>query len=393
MTVPGPPPVKRLRVGVLYGGRSGEHEVSLASAAAVIANLNRQRYEPVAIRIEKTGRWVLADRPPSAASAAEVIDQTRNDATRRGGRDLILPPRPGDDTVLVVDRPATKADGGEGLIALTGLRLDVIFPVLHGPYGEDGTIQGLLELAGVPYVGCGVLASAVGMDKSVMKTVFRARGLPTPDWLTVQRRDWLADRAGITQRIGRTLGYPVFVKPANLGSSVGISKVKKDKELAAAINLAAEFDLKVIVEAAVPAAREIECGVLGNGRPDASVAGEIVPAGEFYDYDAKYISSGSRLEIPADIPAVVAEEVRRLAIDAFEAIDGSGLARVDFLLNRERDELYINEINTLPGFTTISMYSKLWAASGVDYPTLVDRLVTLALERHAEKRTLRTSMF
>jgi D-alanine-D-alanine ligase len=183
------------------------------------------------------------------------------------------------------------------------------------------------------------------------------------------------------------------VKPANLGSSVGISKVKKDKELAAAINLAAEFDLKVIVEAAVPAAREIECGVLGNGRPDASVAGEIVPAGEFYDYDAKYISSGSRLEIPADIPAVVAEEVRRLAIDAFEAIDGSGLARVDFLLNRERDELYINEINTLPGFTTISMYSKLWAASGVDYPTLVDRLVTLALERHAEKRTLRTSMF
>jgi D-alanine-D-alanine ligase len=384
--------VKRLRVGVLYGGRSGEHEVSLASAAAVIANLNRQRYEPVAIRIEKSGRWVLADRPPSAASAAEVIDQTRNDATRRGGRDLILPPRPDDDTVLIVDRPATKS-GADDLTSVTGLRLDVIFPVLHGPYGEDGTIQGLLELAGVPYVGCGVLASAVGMDKSVMKTVFRARGLPTPDWLTVQRRDWLADRAGITQQIGRTLGYPVFVKPANLGSSVGISKVKKEKELAAAINLAAEFDLKVIVEAAVPAAREIECGVLGNGRPDASVAGEIVPAGEFYDYDAKYISSGSRLEIPADIPAVVADEVRRLAIDAFEAIDGSGLARVDFLLNRERDELYINEINTLPGFTTISMYSKLWAASGVDYPTLVDRLVTLALERHAEKRTLRTSMF
>jgi D-alanine-D-alanine ligase len=385
--------VIRLRVVVLYGGRSGEHEVSLASAASVIANLNRQRYEPVAIRIEKSGRWVLADRPPSAASAAEVIDQTRNDAARRGGRDLILPPCPGDDTVLILDRPAKKSDSAEDVTGLTGLRLDVIFPVLHGPYGEDGTIQGLLELAGVPYVGCGVLASAVGMDKSVMKTVFRARGLPTPDWVTIQRRDWLADRTGITQRIGRELGYPVFVKPANLGSSVGISKVKKEKDLAAAIALAADFDLKVIIERAVPEAREIECAVLGNGRPEASVAGEIVPVGEFYDYDAKYISSGSRLEIPADLPAVVADEVRRLSIEAFEAIDGSGLARVDFLLNRERDELYLNEINTLPGFTTISMYSKLWAASGVDYPSLVDRLVALALERHAEKRTLRTSVF
>jgi D-alanine-D-alanine ligase len=385
--------VKRLRVGVLYGGRSGEHEVSLASAAAVVANLNRQRYEPVSIRIEKSGRWVLSDRPPSAASAAEVIDQTRNDATRRGGRDLLLPPRPGEDTVLIVDRPAVKSDGAEDLTALTGLRLDVIFPVLHGPYGEDGTIQGLLELAGVPYVGCGVLASAVGMDKSVMKTIFRARGLPTPDWLTVPRRDWLANGAEVTERVGRALGYPVFVKPANLGSSVGISKVKKEKDLAAAMTLAAEFDLKIVVEAAVPTAREIECGVLGNGRPEASVPGEIVPAGEFYDYHAKYIGTGSRLEIPADLPADVAGEVQRLSIDAFEAIDGAGLARVDFLLNRATGELFINEINTLPGFTTISMYSKLWAASGVDYPALVDRLVTLALERHAEKRTLRTSVF
>jgi D-alanine-D-alanine ligase len=385
--------MKRLRVGVLYGGRSGEHEVSLASAAAVVANLNRQRYEPVSIRIEKSGRWVLSDRPPSAASAAEVIEQTRNDATRRGGRELILPPQPGDDTVLIVDRPSAKSDTAADLTALTGLRLDVIFPVLHGPYGEDGTIQGLLELAGVPYVGCGVLASAVGMDKGVMKTLFRARGLPTPDWITVNKRDWLAERTAITRRISQKLGYPAFVKPANLGSSVGISKVKKEKELADAVNLAAEFDLKVIVEAAVPSAREIECGVLGNGQPEASVPGEIVPAGEFYDYDAKYVSSGSRLEIPADLAADVAAEVRRLSIEAFAAIEGSGLARVDFLLNRETGDLFLNEINTLPGFTTISMYSKLWAASGVDYPTLVDRLVTLALERHAERRTLRTSMF
>jgi D-alanine-D-alanine ligase len=245
----------------------------------------------------------------------------------------------------------------------------------------------------VPYVGCGVLASAVGMDKGVMKTLFRARGLPTPDWITVNKRDWLAERTAITRRISQKLGYPAFVKPANLGSSVGISKVKKEKELADAVNLAAEFDLKVIVEAAVPSAREIECGVLGNGQPEASVPGEIVPAGEFYDYDAKYVSSGSRLEIPADLAADVAAEVRRLSIEAFAAIEGSGLARVDFLLNRETGDLFLNEINTLPGFTTISMYSKLWAASGVDYPTLVDRLVTLALERHAERRTLRTSMF
>jgi len=231
------------------------------------------------------------------------------------------------------------------------------------------------------------------MDKSVMKTVFRAQGLPTPDWVTVRRRDWQADRSEVTARIGKTLGYPVFVKPANLGSSVGISKVKKEKELATAVNLAAEFDLTVIVEAAVPMAREIECGVLGNARADASVPGEIVPAGEFYDYQAKYIDSGSRLEIPAELPADVTTAIRRLSVAAFDAIGGSGLARVDFLLNRATGELFVNEINTLPGFTTISMYSKLWAASGVDYPTLVDRLVALALERHEEKRSLRTSVF
>jgi len=386
--------VKRLRVGVLYGGRSGEHEVSLASAAAVFANLDRARYEPVAIRIEKDGRWVLADRPPSAASAAEVIDQTKNDATRlRGGRELILPPRPGDDTVLIVERRQAKSDDGDEATTLTGLRLDVMFPVLHGPYGEDGTIQGLLELAGVPYVGCGVLASSVGMDKTVMKTVFRARGLPTPDWVTVRRRDWMASRADATAAVERELAYPMFVKPANLGSSVGISKVKNTKELGPAIDLASQFDRKVIVEAAVPMAREIECGVLGNDRAEASVAGEVVPSREFYDYQAKYIDAGSRLEIPADLGAETARDVRRLAVAAFDAIEGSGLARVDFLLNRATGELFVSEINTLPGFTTISMYSKLWAATGVAYPALVDRLVALALERHAERKSIRTSAF
>jgi len=384
--------VKRLRVGVLFGGRSGEHEVSLASAAAVFANLDRQRYEPVAIRLEKDGRWVLADRPPSAASAAEVIEQTRGDATRRGGREVLLPPRPGDDTLLVIDRRSSRADDADAAVTLTGLRLDIIFPVLHGPYGEDGTIQGLLDLADVPYVGCGVLASAVGMDKLVMKTVFRAHGLRVPDWVAVRRRDFRTDPAAVTRSIEAALAYPLFVKPANLGSSLGISKVRSRAELGPAITLAAGYDRRIVVEAAVPNAREIECAILGNDDPQASVPGEILPSREFYDYEAKYLDTTSRLEIPASLDEATTQDVQRQSIAAFAAIDGSGLARVDFLLDRSTGDLFINEINTLPGFTTISMYSKLWAASGVDYPTLVDRLVSLGLERHAETRERKTSL-
>jgi len=386
--------MKRLRVGVVYGGRSGEHEVSLASAAAVHANLDRQRYEPIAIRIEKDGRWVLADRPPSAASAADVIEQTRSDVHRvRGGREVLLPPRPGDDTLVLVDRRTPRRDEAEAAAALTGLGLDVIFPVLHGPYGEDGTIQGLLELANVAYVGCGVLASAVGMDKAVTKVLFRARGLRVPESAVVRRSEWRAGQAGVVQRVERELEYPLFVKPANLGSSVGITKVHGPAELGPAIDTAAEFDRKIIVEEAVPDAREIECAVLGNETADASVPGEIVPSREFYDYEAKYVDNRSRLEIPAAIDADLTAEVQRQSLVAFEAIDGSGLARVDFLLSRSTGELFINEINTLPGFTTISMYAKLWAASGVDYATLVDRLITLAFERHAAKQELKTSTF
>ena len=386
--------MKRLRVGVLYGGRSGEHEVSLASAAAVYANLDPQRYERVALRIEKDGRWVLADRPPSATSAAEVIDQTRIDAMRlRGGREVFLPPRPGDETIVLVDRRPGRPSEAEAAASLTGLGLDVIFPVLHGPYGEDGTIQGLLELANVAYVGCGVLASAVGMDKALMKVVFRERGLRVPDWVVVRRREWLGRPAAVTAVIENALAYPLFVKPANLGSSVGISKVHGPSELGPAMALAVEFDRKVIVEAAVPDAREIECAVLGNDAPEASVPGEIVPAREFYDYEAKYLDNRSRLEIPAQLDESLTREVRRQSIVAFEAIDGSGLARVDFLLSRSTGELFANEINTLPGFTTISMYSKLWHATGVDYPTLVERLVALAIARHSEKQELKTSAF
>ena len=379
---------------MLYGGRSGEHEVSLASAAAVFANLDRQRYEPVAVRIEKDGRWVLADRPPSAASAAEVIEQTRSEVARvRGGREVFLPPRPGEETIVLVDRRSARADEAESAAALTGLRLDVIFPVLHGPYGEDGTIQGLLELANVAYVGCGVLASSVGMDKAVMKLLFRARGLPVCDWQVIRRRDWRTAPRSVGTAIDQALAYPLFVKPANMGSSVGISKVHEPAELGAALDQAFEFDRKVIVETAVADAREIECGVLGNEAPEASVPGEIVPSREFYDYQAKYIDGHSRLEIPALLDEDQAREVKELALGAFEAIDGAGLARVDFLLSRATGRLFVNEINTLPGFTTISMYSKLWAASGVPYAALVDRLIALAIERHTEKQELKTTVF
>ena len=385
--------MKRLRVGVLYGGRSGEHEVSLASAAAVFAHLDKGRYEAVPIRIEKDGRWCLADRPPTAMSAGDVIEQARLEAARpaRSGREVHLIARPSDETILSIDR----ASGGRedpGRATVTGLNLDVLFPVLHGPYGEDGTIQGLLELANVPYVGAGVLASAVGMDKGVMKLVFAAHGLPVCPYAVVRRHEWEGDRDGVASRLDAALGYPMFVKPANLGSSVGISKARTAGELARAMDLAGAFDRRIVVEAAVPEAREIECAVLGNEQPEASVAGEVIPSREFYDYEAKYLDDRSQVIIPADLPAETVEEVRRLSIAAFTAIDGAGMARVDFLLSRRTGALFLNEVNTIPGFTTISMFAKLWAASGVDYATLLDRLVTLALERHAAKQQIRTSV-
>ena len=386
-------PVKRLRVGVLYGGRSGEHEVSLASAAAVFGHLDKKRYEPVPIRIDKDGRWALADRAPTAMSASEVIEQARLDAARplRSGREVHFMARPSEETILSIDRAAAQGDD-LGRAIVTGLNLDVIFPVLHGPYGEDGTIQGLLELANVPYVGAGVLASAVGMDKAMMKVVFAAAGLPVCPYRVVLRHEWERRRSGWLADLESALGYPMFVKPANLGSSVGISKAKDQPGLAEAIDLAGTFDRKIVVEAAVPAAREIECAVLGNDEPDASVPGEVIPSREFYDYEAKYLDDASRTVIPADLPAPLAAEIRRLSIAAFRAIDGAGMARVDFLLARASGQVFVNEVNTIPGFTTISMYSKMWAASGVEYPVLLDRLIALALERHADKQQLRTSL-
>ncbi|MEN3339537.1 MAG: D-alanine-D-alanine ligase [Acidobacteriota bacterium] len=385
--------MKRLRVGVLYGGRSGEHEVSLASAAAVFANLDRQRYEPVPIRIDKDGRWALADKPPTAVSAAEVIEHARLDAARpvRSGREVHLVARPSAETILSIDRrSADRSDEGHAVV--TGLNLDAIFPVLHGPYGEDGTIQGLLELANVPYVGAGVLASAVGMDKGLMKVVFAAAGLPVCPYRVVLRHDWQGARETTAADIEGALGYPMFVKPANLGSSVGISKARTREQLVEAMDLAGEFDRKIVVEAAVPQAREIECAVLGNDAPEASVPGEVIPSREFYDYEAKYLDDGSKVIIPADLPPAVAAEIQRLSIGAFRAIDCAGMARVDFLISGVTGAIFVNEVNTIPGFTTISMYAKLWAATRVSYPVLLDRLIALALERHAEKQQLRTSV-
>ena len=275
---------------------------------------------------------------------------------------------------------------------MTGLNLDVIFPVLHGPYGEDGTIQGLLELANVPYVGAGVLASAVGMDKAIMKLVFSAHGLPVCPYRVVLRHDWERDGESTLAALEAALDYPMFVKPANLGSSVGISKAKEHEGLSRALDLAGAFDRKIVVEAAVPEAREIECAVLGNDAPEASIAGEVIPSGEFYDYDAKYIDDRSQVIIPAELTPAQTEDVRTLSLAAFRAVDCAGMARVDFLLSRASGTIFVNEVNTIPGFTTISMYSKLWAASGVDYPALLDRLISLALERHTAKQQLRTSL-
>ena len=379
----------KLRVGVIYGGRSGEHEVSLASAAAVFAHLDPARYEPVPVCIEKDGRWTLPATPPVLVSAAEVIEarQVRAPATQNPPREAHLIAQPGGDTLVTIDRDGTRP------AVVSGLALDVVFPVLHGPYGEDGTVQGLLELANIPYVGAGVLASAVGMDKAAMKLVFAARGLPMCDYDVVMKRDWERDERTVLHTIVTRLGFPVFVKPANLGSSVGISKARHATELRAAIRLAAEFDRKIVVEAAVPDAREIECAVLGNDEPEASVPGEIVPSREFYDYEAKYTDGdASKLLIPAPLTPEQSEQVRALALEAFKAVDCAGMARVDFLMAGKSGVLYLNELNTIPGFTTISMYSKMWEASGLSYPELLDRLIALAIERHAEKQKLRTSM-
>jgi D-alanine-D-alanine ligase len=356
--------VSKLRVGVIFGGRSGEHEVSIASAASIFKHLDRTLYEPVPIRIEKDGRWALTSRVPTAISAADVLKQA------------------GTEALQMVEPTAAVSRSG----------VDVVFPVLHGTYGEDGTVQGLLELADVPYVGCGVLASAAGMDKAVMKKLFIHHGLPVGPFTVALRHEWERDASAINGRVRGELKYPVFVKPANLGSSVGISKAKSDDDFRQAMAVALEFDRKVVIEAAVPNAREIECAVLGNDDPEASVPGEVIPSREFYDYEAKYLDDSSQTLIPAPLDERQTADIRRLSIEAFKAVECTGMARVDFLLSRDTGALFVNEVNTIPGFTTISMYPKMWEATGLPYPRLLERLIQLALERHDEKQRLRTSV-
>ena len=348
---------KKTRVGVIFGGRSGEHEVSLRSAESVIRALDPAKYEVVPIAITPEGRWLSSKNAAALLSPGEAIQQALTD-----GEPMAISPEP-------------RGDGP----------VDVLFPIVHGTYGEDGTIQGLLELAGVPYVGAGVLGSAVGMDKDVMKRLLREAGLPVGDFWVIRAKD----AHEFIREAGDSLPYPVFVKPANLGSSVGISKVRNIGELPAAIAFAAEFDRKIVIEKGIDA-REIEISVLGNDDLQASVPGEIIPAREFYDYQAKYVDDDSRLLIPAPLEANQILQAQDLAIRSFRTLECSGMARVDLFLERPTGRFLVNEINTLPGFTSISMYPKLWEASGLPYSRLIDRLIELAIERHGEKKKLRT---
>jgi D-alanine-D-alanine ligase len=391
--------MKKLRVGILFGGRSGEHEVSLLSAASVFDAINKNKYEVVPIGITKEGRWVTAV-DAERLLRGKVVDHTHfragdpeatpGAAVLAKGESVVVPPEPHQQGSM---SPFETDASGHALTrraADRAIDVDIIFPVLHGTFGEDGTIQGLLELADIPYVGAGVLGSAAGMDKDIMKALFRASALPIVKHVTILRSEWETDSKKVQKLVESKLSYPVFVKPANLGSSVGISKARDRRDLGPAIEEAAKFDRKIVIEQGVgkrkQKAREVECSVLGNDKPEASLPGEIVPSTEFYDYNAKYLDEGSQLIIPAKLTRAETKEVQRLAIGAFEAVDCSGLARVDFLMDPTTRKIYLNEINTMPGFTSISMYPKLWAASGVSYPELIERLIKLGLERHEEKK-------
>lgn len=390
--------MKKLRVGVLFGGRSGEHEVSLLSAASVVKAINKDKFDVVPIGITKDGKWLTADHAERLLSGQPVEERhlragdpeaTPGAAVLAKGEAVVVPPEPVHQQGGAL-APFETESHSLRRAADRAINVDVIFPVLHGTFGEDGTIQGLFELADLPYVGAGVLGSSAGMDKDVMKSLFRAAGLPIVKHVTILRGDWEANPKKAEKLVASKLKFPVFVKPANLGSSVGISKARNLKELGPAIYEAAKFDRKIVIEQGVGGskhkAREIECSVLGNDHPSASVPGEIVPGKEFYDYSAKYLDEGSQLIIPAKLTKTETKKIQELAIKAFQAVDCAGLARVDFLMDPKTRKIYLNEINTMPGFTSISMYPKLWAATGLQYSDLIDRLIQLGLERHAEKK-------
>ncbi len=367
---------RKVQVGVLFGGQSGEHEVSLVSESAIMDGLDPERYDVTPIGITKQGRWIIA-----LDAHARLLAQA-DPSKLPGGSSAMVSPTSADADDQDATSPLALMVAGEQSPLKA---LDVIFPVLHGPLGEDGTVQGLLELMGLPYVGCGVLASAVGMDKAMTKVAFSGAGLPVLPWLLIRRGEWEREPARVLDWVEQRLTYPMFVKPANLGSSVGISKATDRTALERGIDEAAAYDRRIVVEQGI-AAREIEVSILGNDEPEASVPGEVVPSGEWYDYEAKYLSGASKILIPAPITLELAARVRSLAIQAFRAIDGAGLARVDFLLDRETGDLYLNEVNTMPGFTPVSMYAMMWEASGIPYARLLDRLIELALERRGRGR-------
>ena len=398
--------MKKLRVGILFGGRSGEHEVSLLSAASVFNAIDKDKFEVVPIGITKEGHWLTAADAERLLQGKPVEHEERHlragdpEATPGAallakGEAVIVPPEPKSAGAMAPFHTDAGSASLTRRAADRAINVDVIFPVLHGTFGEDGTIQGLLELADIPYVGAGVLGSAAGMDKDIMKSLFRAAGLPIVKHVTILRGEWESEPKKSEKRVEKALKYPVFVKPANLGSSVGISKAHNSKELGPAIYEAAKFDRKIVIEQGVGGkkqkAREIECSVLGNDRPEASVPGEIVPGKEFYDYAAKYLDEGSELIIPAKLTRAQTKKVQELAVAVFRAVDCSGLARVDFLMDPRSKKVYVNEINTMPGFTSISMYPKLWAATGIGYSDLISRLIQLGLERHADKKKNRYS--
>ncbi len=363
--------MKKITVALLFGGKSGEHEVSLNSAASVSAAMDRTKYDVILIGITREGRW-RSDPGFMEGQFPEILQE---------GPPVLLPPESATSGQFIQFDTVTHWVGRQ-------TRIDVVFPVLHGPFGEDGTLQGLLEMANVPYVGAGVLGSAVAMDKDVMKRLFQQAGLPTAPFLAYKRNHWTRQRQTIEQEVARELGYPCFVKPANLGSSIGISKVETAEQLRKALALAGEFDEKIIVEKGLDA-REIECSVLGNANPQASLPGEIVPRTGFYDYQAKYLDDSAQLIVPAPLRPEQVKNIQDLALRSFQVLECQGMARVDFFLERETEDIYVNEINTIPGFTSISMYPKLWKASGMAYSELIDRLIELAMERHRRRQARR----
>jgi D-alanine-D-alanine ligase len=366
---------KKICLGILFGGRSGEHEVSLMSARSVLAVLSPEKYEITPIAITTNGEWVSGDNLLEVMASHKTENLTR----------VTLIPEPGSNT-LYARRRTRRGDALEPLA-----QLDVIFPVLHGTFGEDGTLQGFLELADLPYVGAGVLGSAAGMDKGLFKDVMKARGVPVLPSIVVTRQEIETGMDAVLKAAEALAPYPLFTKPANLGSSVGVCKCRNRSDLMEGLLDAGRYDRRILIERGLSSPREIEVSVLGNDQPTASVPGEVIPSDDFYSYRAKYIDDRSQLIIPAKLPEAMIARIRQIAVEVYQAIDCAGMARVDFLIDTQNNEIFISEINTIPGFTQISMYPKLWEASGISYPALVERLIELALERKAERdRTVRT---